>query len=605
VLWDVPNHKRLRVLSGHTGSVYRVFFTADSKTLVSYGGGTVKWWNVETAGADVILPIGSWNFLRNCVWFKDSKRMALSYHDFRRSKMELWNTATGQLERAIGEHDNRVNSIAVSPDERWLVSGSDDHTAKLWDVQAGKEVRMHFTPEKKNVEPRGKDSVTAVAFTTDGNRYAVGKGGGTVQLFDRETGQEVWKQNAVLPKHWTTFYNGKQRMGEPAAIENLHFAADGKTLIVQVGGWGHGVFVWDATTGAMRYESEDVSPAQEELPWVVTSDNKTLYYVSERDKSLHAVDLDSAQEIFQHKGFENSAAIAVSADGKTLAIGCRTRESDTKDGQRSESIHLFDVPSRKVTAKLMGHEDKITSLAFVNDPVHGAARQRLVSGSYDHTVKIWNYENGQELLSLALNDRKSDRVEAIFLSPDGTRIAATNGHNKSYASGHAMHVWSAQRPVQLPAIDPDQANLNGVERDMLVIAKSLWVNEKPDAAWNALSAKEQGLASKKPWTKITIDIHPRIRDSYESRGSYVIEPRYDKPDGEGPSRILLWGDPVEENGKRYFILNNRDGEPTKIEYELKDNILRLKGKLYWFPSNIGVIAAPWVFDGEYKAVPRK
>jgi WD40 repeat protein len=33
-------------------------------------------------------------------------------------------------------HDGRINAVAISPDNRWLVTGSLDKTARLWDLNA-------------------------------------------------------------------------------------------------------------------------------------------------------------------------------------------------------------------------------------------------------------------------------------------------------------------------------------------------------------------------------------------------------------------------------------------------------------------------------------
>jgi len=38
-------------------------------------------------------------------------------------------------------HSDSVISIAISPDGKYIVSGSDDNTIKLWDISSGKEVR--------------------------------------------------------------------------------------------------------------------------------------------------------------------------------------------------------------------------------------------------------------------------------------------------------------------------------------------------------------------------------------------------------------------------------------------------------------------------------
>ena len=33
-------------------------------------------------------------------------------------------------------HEGTVNAVAISPDNHWLVTGSDDKTARLWDLRA-------------------------------------------------------------------------------------------------------------------------------------------------------------------------------------------------------------------------------------------------------------------------------------------------------------------------------------------------------------------------------------------------------------------------------------------------------------------------------------
>ena len=46
-----------------------------------------------------------------------------------------------EQECTLTGHSNEVNSVAYSPDGKYILSGSDDHTVKIWDAATGKEVR--------------------------------------------------------------------------------------------------------------------------------------------------------------------------------------------------------------------------------------------------------------------------------------------------------------------------------------------------------------------------------------------------------------------------------------------------------------------------------
>ena len=74
---------------------------------------------------------------------------------------------------------------------------------------------------------------------------------------------------------------------------------------------------------------------------------------------------------------------------------------------------------------LTGHTDYVTSVAFSPDG------QTLASGSWDHTIKLWNLTTGQEVRTLTGH---TDIVRSVAFSPDGQTLA-------SGSDDHTIKIW--------------------------------------------------------------------------------------------------------------------------------------------------------------------
>jgi WD40 repeat protein len=119
----------------------------------------------------------------------DGRWLASGYRD---KTVKLWDTASGNLIRSLEGHQSAVNSVAFSPDGRWLASGSADKTVKLWDPSSGKLVR--------SLESH-RSSVLSVAFSPDGRWLASGSSDNTVKLWEVETGAEIETYREIPPTH--------------------------------------------------------------------------------------------------------------------------------------------------------------------------------------------------------------------------------------------------------------------------------------------------------------------------------------------------------------------------------------------------------------------
>ncbi len=84
-------------------------------------------------------------------------------------------------------HFSAVTSVVFSPDGQYAISGSADHTVKLWNVFSGKEIRAFHGHT---------DIVSAVAFTPGGGYVLSGGWDGTIRLWDVTTGEPVYSVQA-------------------------------------------------------------------------------------------------------------------------------------------------------------------------------------------------------------------------------------------------------------------------------------------------------------------------------------------------------------------------------------------------------------------------
>ena len=180
-VWNIGSGEKVLTLSGHQSVVNRLAFSHDDRTLISADeGGTIKIWDTEsgqnkktvnTGGKVTAMRLGP-----------GSQLLASGGED---RSIDLWDLATGALQRKLKKHDGIVNAIAFSPDGQLLASGSDDRTVIIWETATGKSKRTL----------KGHDlTVLSVAFSSDGSLIASGSGNASVVLWDVKSG----KLNRVL-----------------------------------------------------------------------------------------------------------------------------------------------------------------------------------------------------------------------------------------------------------------------------------------------------------------------------------------------------------------------------------------------------------------------
>jgi WD40 repeat protein len=127
-IWNATNGRLIRVLQGHTGTVYSAAYSTDgSQVVTASGDGTTRVWDAAT-GRQLHVLVGPAGQLRSAAFSPDRQWVAAGAVD---GTVQIWGVQSQQLAAVLRPHADLVTSVAWSPDGKSILSGSDDNTAEI------------------------------------------------------------------------------------------------------------------------------------------------------------------------------------------------------------------------------------------------------------------------------------------------------------------------------------------------------------------------------------------------------------------------------------------------------------------------------------------
>lgn len=470
-LWNTDTWDEAASLPGPSQKMRRVEFSPDGKLLVA-GGSQAELLVYDVQGKNLTARIPYGTEVTATAFLPDSQTIVLAGYD---GSLGLWslsskNRIVRYAGHQSGNNDSRfIYNVALAPDASVVASAGVDGHVMLWSTTSISPHKPLLEIGSKNVEafqsalsPGGSRLVIAradktvdildtktgqvlktisglmtscggVAFAPDGQTFAGAMQGGRVYVWDVNTAEERFAQDAHL--------GGARR---------VCFSPDGKLLASC--GWDETAAVWNLADRSLKYRTEKQGLAVSDVKF--TPEGKLLListgswkepakpgtikaFAAEDGKFVHAIG-GHAGEI---KGLATDAGgwhiVSYGSGGAKVWSRFNTKEQGpglgtgttitsaavSPDGNKlyaghvSGQVLVYDMRTRQITQTLGGHTQLVHAIHLSHDG------SLMASASKDGSVKVW--QAGRVPVLARRFQMQDDVTEslAVAYSPDGRLIA--------------------------------------------------------------------------------------------------------------------------------------------------------------------------------------
>ena len=396
-----------------------LFNLDDTEILTGSFTGVLQSWNAETGARK-----SRWQFNQERIYWMDyshdGKLTAIAGQGY----AAIVNSSTLQLTVPLMRPaTNRIQTAHFSPNQRWMLTTGQDHTARLWDVATGEQAAPDMVHD---------GSVRFAAFSPDSTRAVTGARNGAVRIWEVPSGRPLTPNLWHTANIWKVIFSPDGRLIASASDDfearlwdaktgALHAILRHKNCVVDVAFSPDGTkvvtasedlsaIVWDVATGRpignpLRHRNwvrqAEFSPDGERVV-TASEDNTTRIWDAETTEPI-SEPMRHPTEVL-HAKFSHS--------GKSLVA--------TVSSTTGEEVWLWNVTSEGARGLPLLTADR------ANTAVYSTDGSRLAAACEDGTVRLWNPANYRSRETILLHD---GAVQNIAFSRDGKWIASVQDSN--------------------------------------------------------------------------------------------------------------------------------------------------------------------------------
>lgn len=290
--------------------------------------------------------------------------------------------------KVLGGHWDAIRSVAISNCQRYIVTGSEDKIAQIWDISdlgRIKKIKLHDT-----------DAVDSVALSNCGKFVITGSK--FAKIWDISNPKKI--SYKILKESHTLQYM--------FPIKSVAISGCGKFVIA--GSYDNNAILWDISN-ISNIVSIALCGHNYAVRAVAISKSGKIAVTGSYDKTArvwYITDFNSIKfiELVGHK-----------FDIRTVAISSCERYVAT--GSYDNTIRIWDISdiSNIKFITLIGHKNWIESVTF------SSCSKFVISGSSDRTIRIWDIGDFSNIRSREFNDHVGS-VESVAISKTSKYIVS-------------------------------------------------------------------------------------------------------------------------------------------------------------------------------------